>query len=846
MTYDSGEVFSKESAHIQIPEIHLESLTRYYVRVKVKACGEYSSWRETSFLTALCGPQEWKAEFITAEAEEDGNRSYGTYVRGTFCVDKKVKEAYLCSTALGLYQCYLNGQRIGEDEMTPGWTSYHKHLCYQTYEVTSLLQSGDNAMGAMLGAGWYKGTMGFVGKRNHYGKHAAFAAQLLIRYEDGSEAQIVTDEGWIGADSPVVFAEIYDGEIYDASREIKGWAEAGTPDGNWGPIRKVPFDTRVLTAQGAGTVKKIEEVKPQRLFCTPAGDTVLDFGQNMTGRIEVRATGKAGDVIEIACFEALDADGNVYIENLRGAKETMKYIFGEDGTITYRPSFTFMGFQYAKIVSFPGEPKLEQFTAYTLHSDMKRTGRIETSNPLVNQLTHNILWGLKGNFLDVPTDCPQRDERLGWTGDAQIFCRTACFLMNTYTFYQKWLTDVRLDQRPDGGVPHVIPDILGQKPEEQTELSVNAEDLQKDEEEQDWGEAHSAAAWADVSVINPWTMYLNFGDKKILEQQYDSMKAWIGFMREHAVDYIWNYRMQFGDWVALDAEEGSYLGATPNDLTCTAFFAYSTSLFVKAARVLGKEEDVKEYSDLYSHIVEKFQNTFFDEDGVMTAQTQTAHIVALYFGLVPQKFRQKTVEGLKKLLDRENGHLVTGFVGTPYFCHALSQNGCVKEAYDLLLKEDFPSWLYQVKMGATTIWEHWDGRREDGSMWSPDMNSFNHYAYGAIGEWLVRVAGGLEIDEADPGYHHALIAPKLGGDFRFFKVSYESIYGTVASGWSVDDDEVTISVQIPVNTTATLSLDQAEQVIEADELSFKEDAFGVLQAEAGSGTYVIRYKRKAE
>jgi alpha-L-rhamnosidase len=514
----------------------------------------------------------------------------------------------------------------------------------------------------------------------------------------------------------------------------------------------------------------------------------------------------------------------------------MKYTFAREETVTYSPYFTFMGFQYAVIRQFPGEPSLDAFTAYTLHSEMRRTGYIETSHPLVNQLAHNILWGLKGNFLDVPTDCPQRDERLGWTGDAQIFCRTASFLVNTYTFYQKWLTDVRLDQRPDGGVPHVIPNVMAS--------GVLAEGMEPKEDQFSWDDAHSAAAWADVAVINPWTMYLNYGDVRVLEQQYDSMKAWINFMRDHAKDYIWNYKMQFGDWVALDAEEGSYLGATPNDLTCTAFFAYSTSLFVKAAKVLGREEDAAEYSQLYRHIVDKFQNTFFDAEGNMTVQTQTAHIVALYFDLVKEENRQKTVEGLKRLLDRENGHLVTGFVGTPYFCHALSRNGCVKEAYDLLLKEDFPSWLYQVRMGATTVWEHWDGIREDGSMWSPDMNSFNHYSYGAIGEWMVRVAGGLEIDEKQPGYRHVLLYPRIGGDFEFFKVRYESIYGTIESGWEKRGDDMILHFKVPANTTATISLDDAEAVKESDGLTFTADSQGILSAQAGSGTYEICYRKK--
>ncbi len=486
-----------------------------------------------------------------------------------------------------------------------------------------------------------------------------------------------------------------------------------------------------------------------------------------------------------------------------------------------------MGFQYALVISYPGRPTAENFTAYTLHSEMERTGNIECSNPLLNQLHHNYLWGLKGNFLDVPTDCPQRDERLGWTGDAQIFCRTACYLMNTYTFYKKWLRDVEADQTEEGGVPHVIPNIEEGKTDGNWLLSQGP---------------HSAAAWADVAVIAPWTLYLMYGDREILSRQYRSMKGWINFMKNHSEDYIWNYKLQFGDWVALDAEEGSYFGATPNDLTCTAYFAYSTGLFAKIAKVLGEEKDARDYGELYLNIVRKFQDTFFDESGNMTAQTQTAHIVALYFGLTPKKYIPQTVKSLKRLLAKENGHLVTGFVGTPYFCHALSQNGCVKEAYDLLLKEDFPSWLYQVKMGATTIWEHWDGLKPDGSMWSADMNSFNHYAYGAIGEWMYRVMAGIEADEHCTGFKHAIFYPRIGGGLTYVDGTYHSVYGEEGVRWENNEGIITMTVKIPANTTAAVRLDEAKEVLESDGLSFERKE-NYMEANAGSGTYRIVYRR---
>ena len=824
--YDSGVTEDSSSAHVLIRALKLKPASRYYVRVRVRAKEEESGWLEGSFVTALLDNRNWKAPFVSAETEEFyKEESRGTLVRGGFSVRGKVKEAYAFTTALGLYNFYINGEKVGNDEMAPGWTSYRRHLLYQTYDVTKYLKEGANVAGAMVGAGWYKGVMGLTKARSNYGDQTAFAMQLLIRYEDGGEETVCTGSHWTGTDAPVVFAEIYHGEIYDGALEIKDWCSAQKPDGPWHKTETVPFDSSVLRAQGGCRIKSADRIPAVKLFTTPKGEQVIDFGQNLAGRIHVTVSGKKGDIIEIRCFEILDHEGNVYVDNLRKARTTMKYIFGEDGTITYHPHFTYMGLRYGVILSYPGVPVKENFVAYTLHSDMERTGWLNCSNPLLNQLHHNYLWGLKGNFLDVPTDCPQRDERLGWTGDAQIFCRTASYLMNTYSFFKKWLYDLAADQLPEGGVPHVIPNI------EEGRTDGNWLLKQGD---------HSAAAWADAAVIIPWTMYLMYGDTAILEQQYDSMKKWIDFMKNNSQDYIWNYKLQFGDWVALDAEEGSYFGATPTDLTATAYFAYSTGLFAKAARVLGKEEAAR-YEELHEHIVEKFQKTFFGSSGSMTAQTQTAHIVALHFHLVPKEYREKTIEGLKALLAEENGHLVTGFVGTPYFCHALSENGCLKEAYDLLLKEDYPSWLYQVKMGATTIWEHWDGIKPDGTMWSPGMNSFNHYAYGAIGEWMYRRMAGIDVDEEAPGFQRAIIWPRPGGNLSFVEGKYKSIYGTVSVRWEAEEKNIVLTVRIPANTRAVIRLDRADRVVEADGLKFqrKEDYF---ETETGSGEYRMVYE----
>lgn len=830
--YDSGWADSSQSAYVRA-EAELESLKKYAVRVQVRDEAEESPVSAPAyFVTGMLHAEEWRAEFISAETREEKENSGGTCVRKQIRIDGEIESAYVCTTALGLYHFYINGSKVGEDELTPGWTSYHKHLCYQTYEVTDYLRQGENILGAMLGAGWYKGKMGILNLRNNYGEQTAFFMQMKVRYKDGREESFVTDESWQGMDSPVLFSEIYDGETYDARLErpdFFGAADQHVEGAAKRLVTKLEFPKSALTAQAGSRVKKIEELPVKEIFVTPQGDTVLDFGQNLTGWVEIKVGGASGEEAEYQCFETLDSQGNVYTDNLRSAKQTIRYICG-GGERTYHPNFTFQGFQYVKIIKWPGGTgpenlRPENFTACVLHSEMEQIGTFSCSNELVNQLQHNILWGLKGNFVDIPTDCPQRDERLGWTGDAQIFCRTACYLMDTDVFFTKWLADVAADQTEEGGVPHVVPDIISGRKVEDWLLKRGT---------------HSAAAWADVAVINPWTLYLVYGDREILEKQYESMKKWILFMKNHAVDDIWNYKLQFGDWVALDAEEGSYFGATPNDLTCTAYYAYSTGLFVKAAQALGKNEDAEEFSALYRRIKEKFQQTFFTEDGSMTAQTQTAHIVALYFHLVPEAYREKTAKRLVELLKERDGHLVTGFVGTPYFCHALSENGYVKEAYELLLKEDFPSWLYQVKMGTTTVWEHWDGKKPDGTMWSKDMNSFNHYAYGAVGDWLYRVVLGIEADEKEPGYRHLIVKPQTGDAFTYAGGAFRSVYGELSVHWEKSAGKTALRIHVPVNTRATVILEEGASKVQSDGLEFQL-ADGRYQAECGSGDWTAEY-----
>ena len=758
--YDSGRVDSDESRSVPLPDVSLLPCRKYFIRAKVWAGAEESGWATASFLTGMTGGR-WKGTFITAETENDWVNSKGTYLRKSWRIEKPVKEAYVCATALGLYHVYINGEQVNEEQFLPGWTSYHEHLCYQTWEATRLLRQGENVLGAHVGAGWYKGMMGFVHERCTYGNRTALMAQVTIRYQDGTEETVVTDESWLGCASPVIFSEIYDGERYDARLEQPGWNAPGfapqrsgarneqpappllnrlkesytdeekaaqrrfaqeyrPKDILWRPVDTVSVPLGILTPQAASRPKILCELPVREILKTPKGETVLDFGQNLTGHVRFTVRGKAGAMAHLRCFETLDAAGNAYFDNLRGALAEIRYICRDDQPITYDERFSFQGFRYALIQEWPEEIKKENFAACVIHSQMAKTGRFACSNPLLNQLESNIEWSLRGNFLDIPTDCPQRDERMGWTGDAQIFCRTASFLRNTYAFYRKWLRDVAIDQqKAGGGVPHMVPNQLQYFPATQDWLLSQG--------------IHSAAAWADVAVILPWTLYLTYGDTQILKDQFDSMRRWVDYITSATKDVgLWTGGEHFGDWLGLDAPSGSYKGSSREDLIASAFYAYSTELLIKAGHAL--KQDMTSYETLLGEIKEAYRRRFPEY------HTQTECVLSLYFDLA-----ENPGETARQLADmvRRGGHLMTGFVGTPYLLHVLADYGYTDLAWSLLLRKEYPGWLYPITKGATTMWEHWDGIKEDGNFWSADMNSFNHYAYGAVADWMYGVAAGI-------------------------------------------------------------------------------------------------------
>ncbi len=831
--WESGKQSSDASIQVEYGGPALESRRIYCWQVRVADNhGHISDWSKPAhWETGLLEAANWKAKWITPNLIEDETKSNpAPLLRREFSITKKIERARLYATAMGLYEMSLNGKRVGDEYFTPGWTSYDFRYQYQTYNVTSLLKNGANCIAAMLGDGWFRGRLAWDPKnnRNHYGKKLALLAQLVITYKDGSQQIVGSDENWKSSTGPVLLSDIYDGETYDARLEQAGWNDAGFNDKNWKSVTALEPPKAKLVATAGPPVKAIEEITPVKVVKTPEGETVLDMGQNMVGWIRFRVTAPAGTTITLRHSEVLDKAGNFYTANLRAAKQTIRYTTKGQGIETFEPHFTFQGFRYVAVSGWPGEVKPEDFTGIVVHSVMARTGSFETSNSLLNQLQHNIVWGQKGNFLDVPTDCPQRDERLGWTGDAQVFARTASFNHDTAAFYTKWLKDIALDQEDDGAVPYVIPNVLSHQTRK--------------------GEAASAG-WADVAVIIPWVVYQSYGDKRILEEQYPSMKAWVEYMRRQAGEkYLWSNGYSFGDWLAFATTRSDYPGATTDkDLIQTTYFARSTALLAKTADVLGNKEDAADYTSLEEKIKSAFQKESVTPNGRLSSNTQTAYALALEFDLLPEAQRAAAAARLAADVNKF-GHLTTGFLGTPVLCQALSDYGYLDLAYMLLNRTEYPSWLYPVTKGATTIWERWDGIKPDGTFQDPDMNSFNHYAYGAIGEWMYRVVAGIELDEAHPGYKHILIQPQPGGGLTFANASIESMYGRVASGWKIASDKFTLTVEVPPNTTATVRLPKAklEQTTEGQKpLTGREGILGARQAadavlvDVSSGHYLF-------
>ncbi len=682
--------------------------------------------------------------------------------------NKPVRSAVLSVTAMGMYRVYMNGVRIGKELFTPYWTSYDSRLQYQTYDVTDHVQHGVE-LKILCAEGWAVGCIkAGMEHRNHYADNIALLFSLDITYQDGEAVSLCSDETVRVTTSNIQSSSIYHGEVVDNTAELRELGHALLDTG---------VKTTLIPQEGEPVLEQ-ERLAPQKVIITPKGEKVIDFGQNLAGYVEIHTRGKRGDKLVLTHAEVLDREGNFYTDNLRLARQEMCYILA-GGEEVLKPTFSWQGFRYIRLDAHPSkEVNPDDFTAVVVHSDIKRTGFFDCGNEKINQLYHNIIWGQKSNFIDIPMDCPQRDERMGWTGDAQVFCRTAAINFDVEKFFTKWLADLAADQkkRGDGGVEWFTPSNNLNFPE------------------------NTSSLYGDAATICPWEIYMAYGNPEILRRQFDSMKAWVEFIRKQGdKEYLWLGGKQYGDWLGLDAAEGSYQGATSEDYISSVFYAYSTQLVVKAGSVLG--EDVSRYEALYQNIVKAFQERFI-KDGVPISNTQTAHVLALHFHLSDNK--EVTAKRLAEMI-RENGtKLTTGFAGTPYLLHALSENGYCDIAYDLLFQEAIPSWLYQVNLGATTIWEHWDGIKEDGSFWSEDMNSFNHYANGSVYDWIFGVSAGVKMIEA--GYRKVLIRPHPDKRMGYLTAGVETRLGRLSISWHYEGETVRYTFEVPGGITADIVL----------------------------------------
>ncbi len=803
------------------PDLQLEPCTRYFWQVQVWTdIGEVISpvaWFETGKMD-----QPWHGQWISPDSDDT---SIIPLLRGKFNVAKQVEEARLYVCGLGLYEAEINGGKVGDEYLTPNCNSYDNWIQYQTYDVTHQLVVGTNVIGAILADGWYKGRFTYKkDKREIYGDRLGFLCELAIKYSDGTSEIVGSDQTWKYQHSHIISSSIYDGEIQDANKYISGWSTAACSDENWLEVRLLDIGYDRLEARLSLPVKIKEEIKPVKLIHTPKDEVVLDMGQNMVGWLRFSLNAPQGEKIYLQFGEALQ-DGCFSQENLRAAKAEFTYI--SDGKpALVEPHFTFYGFRYVKVQGWSGEINLADFTGCVVYSDLEITGEIETSNPLVNRLFQNALWGQKGNFLDVPTDCPQRNERMGWTGDAQMFSGTACFNMDCDAFFTKYLYDLALEQKSLGGmVPHFVPTF------------AMAEG--------------GSAAWADAATIIPWNVYLHYGNKAILAKQFESMKAHVDYIKsKDDGSRLWNSGFHYGDWLALDGQgEFSRPGGTPTDLIATAFYAYSAGIVAKAAAVLGKTDIAQEYEALSNEVKEAFCDEFLTPRNRIVGNTQTAYILALFMDLIPETSRARVIELLVENLAANNNYLKTGFVGTPYLCRVLSENGHNDLAYQLLLNEEFPSWLYAVKLGATTIWERWNSLLPDGKFGELGMNSLNHYVYGSIAEWMYRNMCGINPVEEAPGFRKVRLTPQPDQSLEFAKAIVKTAAGVYESGWRYQDDRIIFEFVIPFNREAEFVIPHAnpsELQINAEGLAQSGIAHkqqnGLMTLNLTAGSYIISYK----
>jgi len=855
--WDSGKIEDEQSLGVRYLGKPLQARKAYTWSVQVWNNHGETAVADSGFEMAFLGPSDWEAKWVEPIQEpaydeppsdfRELMKSGGGFmelnqinlrpaqvIRKKFNIlNKPISKARAYATAHGVYFLKLNKEKVGDFELTPGNTEYPLYLEYQVYDIAKQLREGENTLEMTLGDGWYCGKVGLVGASCQFGDRTSGLFQLEIEYADNSRQVFGSDETCESAESQIRYADIFVGQKQDATFDNKTL---------WQPVETCDYGYENLRAQFGEPVRVCEVFKPKAIYKSPRGEWILDTGQVMAGRLRMKVRGKKGEVVTLEHTETIDKEGN-YLYNMFGKfiNQTDTYVLSGEGEEVFEPLLTFHGFRYVRITGYPGEPAVDDFDVQVIQSDLKPTGGFQCSDERLNQLQRNIIWSQRSNMISVPTDCPQR-EKAGWTGDVQVFARTACFNMDMRAFFVRWLRNVRLAQREDGQVPIIVPYWKAYHPGGVLH-----------------GNTHTSCGWGDVATVLPWALYLAYGEIEFLAENYDMMKRWVEYIRYTAetelpeglgelsaerrerMKYLWNTNFHFGDWLApsvtIDPETGDvspiYSAFATMDFVPSCFFAYSTGLLIDAARELGFEDDVREYENLLSNIRKVFAEEYVDSNGHLPKELQGLYVLALQFGLIPQDKVPKAVSKLVALIEANGNRLDTGFMSIPFLLDVLTSNGRIDIAYRLLFQDECPSWLYAVKMGATSIWEAWQAILEDGT---PTKVSYNHYAFGCVGEWIYKTVGGLKAEK--PGYKHFVINPQPDERITWAEVNYSSVYGEIKSRWEISGESATLEVSVPVNTTATLFVPKGkEKILINGKHTAYESANGIS---VGSGEYVLK------
>jgi alpha-L-rhamnosidase len=797
--WDTGKVASNQTNQISYAGKPLASRQRCFWKVRVWHQNDKpAAWsRPSEWSMGLLQTSDWSASWV-GDKQPSVENVAATTLRRAFTLPGKARRAIVYASALGVYELHINGQRVGNHVLAPEFTDYHTRTQYQAYDVTALLQAGDNCIGAQLGDGWYAGGVGLAHlikkTRNIYGNHPRLLAQLEIELANGKTERVVTDGSWRATrDGAIRSADILQGEEYDARRDLYGWDKAGFDDKGW-QSADVASDVKTqLVAQPNEPIRVNREIKPVALNQPKPGVYVFDMGQNMVGWCRLKTRGAAGTKVTLRHAEMLNEDGTIYTENLRIAKQADTFILKgspqSGGIETFEPHFTYHGFRYVEVTGVAEKPGIEALTGRALYSDMTETGSFECSEPMLNKLWQNILWTQRDNMHSMPTDCPQRDERLGWMGDIQIFVGTGILNMDMAAFFTKWMRDVRDAQADDGRFADFSPHPFGRN-----------------------DRFTGVPGWGDAGIVVPWRMWQHYGDKRILAESFESGKRWVEFIRSNNPDLLWKKKRgnDYGDWLNSDTfiYEGIPRkgGEVPKEVFATMMFAYATDLLGRMASVLGKEEEAKTYRALFADIKAALNKAYVAEDGRIQGNTQAGYALALHFDLLPEKLRPAAVKHMLEGIEAYKGHMSTGFHSTYRMMLELTREGHNEVAYKLINHRGFPSWGYSIENGATTIWERWDGYVKGRGFQNKGMNSFNHYAIGAVGEWMYRVILGINQDDQHAGYEHFIVRPQPGGGLNWAKGSYNSIRGKIEVDWKFVGDMVALNLTVPPNTSATVYL----------------------------------------